>query len=223
MVNHPSREGMLAGFGPFRVVFEPIGDDRNPYLALLGLHRSNSLGVVRIIRDIAVVPGAVSFAANLLRDVNWRPHLVGAIAAFYNPTEDTIARMWAALDAGSWVTPQLGAILSKCDTEFIENATTRLANCCPLSRNPAYSIASPVEQHSAQGPANSYQRSSKAASSLLALLAPDRASDFASNDELQSLIEDDRDGSANIATSWLGRFLAIDAQLQGRAPRAQSS
>ena len=134
-------------------MFEPIGDDRNPYLALLGLHDPRSLDVVRTIRDVAAAPDSASFVVTLLRDVNWRPHLVGAIATYYNPTNGTINQMWAALNAGSWVTPQLAGILSKRDTNFVDNAMARLADCCPLSRDPEYSIESPIERHSAQGPA----------------------------------------------------------------------
>ena len=213
MVNHASRDEMLAAFGPFRVIFEPIGDDRNPYLALLGLHDPRSLDVVRTIRDVAAAPDSATFAVTLLRDVNWRPHLVGAIATYYNPTHETLAQMWAALDAGSWVTPQLAGILSRLDATFVDSAAARLVHCCPLSGNPEYSIESPIERHSAQGPAGSHQRSSKSAASLLALLSPDHASEFSSNDDLHSLIADDDDGSAEIATSWLAKFLELDAKL----------
>ena len=149
----------------------------------------------------------------MLRDVNWRPHLVGAIATYYNTANVAIAQMWAALDAGSWVAPQLGGILSLRDPNFITNAVDRLRNRCPLSGDPEYSIGSPVERHSAQGPAGTHLRSSKSAASLLELLPEDRATEFSSNGDLQSLIADDYDGSARIATSWLAKFLAMDAQL----------
>jgi hypothetical protein len=204
---------MLAAFGPFAVVFEPIRDDRTPYLSLLHLHHERSLDVVRAIRDAVATPNSASCVLTLLRDVNWRPHLVGAIATYFDTTNDAITQMWAALDAGSWVTPQLAGILSKCDSDFSGKAISRLANCCPLSGDPEYSMESPIERHSAQGPAGSHHRSSKSAASLFALLPANDSAQFASNDDLQTLIADDFDGSADIAASWLESFLELDAQL----------
>ena len=204
---------MLKAFGPFSVVFDPIGSNRTPYLSLLRLHRPGILDIVRIIRDTASKPDSTTNAVTMLRDANWRPHLVGAIATYYCTAGAAVTQMWAALDAGSWVAPQLAGVLSLCDPNFVINAAQRLHSGCPLSGDPEYSIGSPIERHSAQGPAGSHHRSSKSASSLLELLPEDRAAEFSSNDHLQSLIADDNDGSGKIATSWLARLLKLDAQL----------
>lgn len=212
-MNHASREEMLAAFGPFRVVFEPMGDDTTPYLSLLHLHDARSLVVVRAIRDATTEPDSTACVLTLLRDVNWRPHIVGSIAAYYASNLDAINQMWAALDAGSWAAPQIAAILSKCDPTFIDRATSRLNEHCPLSNDAEYAISSAIERHSAQGPAGSHHRSSKSATAIYALIPENLRKQLASNVELQKLIADDFDGSAEIATSWLEAFLELDAQI----------
>ena len=174
-----TREKMLTSFGPFAVVFQPIGDDEWPYFSLLHLHDERVAVVVELIRAVSRKDDAEPYTLTLLWDVNWRPHLVGAIAGYFRKTDATVAQIWRAVDAGSWVTPQLSAVLSLIDDRFIDCSLERLASYCPLSNDPQYSIDSPIERHNAQGPAGSRNRSAKAASSLLALLRLDCPDDDA--------------------------------------------
>ncbi len=212
--NYDSRQEILAAFGPFAVVFEPINNDTTPYLSLLHLHDQHSLVVVRAIRDAVSKPNSASCKLSLLRDVNWRPQLVGVIATHYAPTNDAISQLWAALDSGSWVTPQIASILSRCDPTFVGSAVSRLTDLCPLSNDPEYSIYSRMKHHSSQGQADSHHRSSKSAAALFALLPADVSDQFASNADLHKLIGADHDDSADTATSWLARLLELDAQLK---------
>ena len=213
MADYASRDEMLAAFGPFAAIFQPMGEDKTPYLSLLGLQDEGSTKVIRAIRNSVNQSDTASYVLTLLRDVNWRPHLVGAIACYYDTNDDSVAQMWAAVDAGSWVTPQLTVVLSLCDDDFVDNASRRLDRFCPLSSDPEYSLDSPIQRHSAQGPAGSSHRSSKTAASLLALLPADIGVRFDSNTSLQKLVADDFDGSAETATSWRQRFLDLDLQL----------
>lgn len=207
---------MLDAFGQFAVVFEPMGDDRTPYLCLLHLHDERSVNVVNAIRGATEHDSADNCIVTLLRDVDWRPHLVGAIAAHFRPSANAIAQMWAALDAGSWVTPQLAAILTNCDSAFRDRALDRLNSLCPHSNDPEYSIESPIERHSAQGPAGSHHRSAKSAASLSSLLkcdCPDHdlVKTLDVHAKLQQLIGDDFDNSGDVAISWRRRFLELAA------------
>lgn len=203
---------MLKAFGPFAIVFEPMGYDTTPYLTLLHLHDQRSSDVIRTIRDLAT-DDSVTHVVTLLRDDNWRPHLIGAIAAFYKTTTEAVAQLWRAVDAGSWVTPQLTGILSRIDNEFTSKAVVRLMKLCPIIDDPEYSIQSPLEKHSAQGPAGSNHRSAKSATSLLALLDENEIAQFYANENLHALIRNDYDGSADIAISWMEKFLELDSQL----------
>jgi hypothetical protein len=212
-----TREEMLAAFGPFAVVFEPIRDDKTPYLSLLHLHAQRVAVVIDLIRAASRNDDSEPYILALLRDVNWRPHLVGAIASYFRKTDATVAQMWRAVDGGSWVTPQLSAVLSLIDDSFVDRALERLASHCPLWSASQYSIDSPIERHVAQGPAGSYHRSSKAASSFLALLRLDSRDDervtaLENDSELRQLVADDVDDGGGIATSWRARLLELAVQ-----------
>ena len=125
--------------------------------------------------------------------------------------------MWAALDAGSWVTPQLAAVLSISDNEFTHHAIDRLDRMCPFSDDPEYRIESPIERHSAQGPSGSRGRSAKSASSLFAVLqvdSPDNADvlRLAEDSEFRQLVASDVDNGGCIATSWRDKLVAVNNQ-----------
>ena len=87
--------------------------------------------------------------------------------------------MWTTFDSGSWVSPQIAAILSIVDeNRFGSKALERLQEGCPIiarqqqvsnSRNDAISNEM-LYQHYARGPSANHGRSSKAVSALVELL-----------------------------------------------------
>lgn len=218
MAEHASRDEMLDAFGPFAVIFEPIGDDSTPYLSLLHLHHDRVANVIALISDAANSDDSESSIVSLLQDVDWRPHLVGAVANYFRKFDSATAQIWRAVDSGSWVTPQLLAILSLIDEDFLAHSIGRLTSGCPLSNDPDYSVEEPLERHVAQGPSGSVHRSSKAAASLLTLLQIDSADDervqeIERNGDLQDLIATDVDQSGDVATSWREKLLKLVAEL----------
>lgn len=200
---------MAEEFGPFARVFEPLEGDNTPYLSLLHLHNESAPAVVQLIRRAAASDNADPFVTALLREPDWRPHLVGAVASFFRRSPPCIQQLWSTLDTGSWVAPQLAAVLSLIDQAFIDHALERLTTGCQLTD--VYSFDSPVERHIAHGPAGNYHRSAKNAAALASLLRFDYPSDerlgqLASNSEVAQLITDDFDDSGNIAASWRERL-----------------
>jgi hypothetical protein len=203
-----SREDWLAFVGPFSVAFDPLGGDKCPYLRLLHL---SSLYVVEAIRDATRNEGAERHALNLLRDKNWRAQLVGAVATYYFRSASTIEQTWRALDAGSWVSPQLAAVLSLIDDRFIVRSVDRLTDLCHVRQYPEYWIDSPIERHVAQGPGGLHYRACKTAAAVWAILrenAPhsQKLAEIDANAEIQQLVASDRDGAAKIATNWRKRL-----------------
>jgi hypothetical protein len=189
---------MLKAFGPYAVVFDRIEEDTTPYLRLLGLDRQRSLTVVEIIGKANRGNGAAAARHAMLTDENWRLHLVAGVATYFDPSTESINDCWAAIDAGSWVTPQLAAVVSAVDPNFTDEATMRLDNGAPLLGNGRFGLSSALELHSAQGPAGTTARSAKLAASLLALLPKSNPSSA-----LADLVAKDIDNSGQIASRWL--------------------
>jgi hypothetical protein len=209
-----SLDDYFASFGPLAVVFGPLDDDSTPYLSLLHLHHERTAKVIELIRESTRQPNAIPGLINLLRDPDWRPNLVGAVAAYFSSSDQINNEIWRAVDAGSWVTPQLAAILSLRDDGFVVRSIARLTNGCPLVRDSDHSIDDPLARHVSQGPAGDCERSAKAAASLFALLN----ADYAANEQvkgmgmmgdLADLIALDFDDSGDLATSWRERFLQL--------------
>ena len=208
---------MLEDFGPYSVAFANTGRNRNSYYALKSLTTKRGLEAAIVVRDVALSGDTEEFVLRMLRDINWRPNMVAAVSTYYRAYPSTITQMWAALDAGSWVTPQLAVVLSIRDTEFTRQAIARLNRGCPVSDDPEYRVETAAAQHSAQGPAGSQGRSAKSASSLFAILqadSPDEPNTIALADDadLQRLIANDVDRGGAIAISWRDKLLEMDAQ-----------
>jgi hypothetical protein len=203
-MRYRSRNKMLAAFGPYAPVFDPIGEDTTPYLSLLGLDPQRSLAAVEIVRFANRKENAGPARHAMLTDDNWRPHVVGAVATYFDPSAESIMDCWIAIDAGSWVTPQLAAVVSAVDPNFAGEATTRLEDGIRVVGNGTFGLSSALELHSAQGPAGTTARSAKTAASLLALLPKSDPSSA-----LTELVEKDIDNSGEIATRWLAAIKLI--------------
>jgi len=160
-------------FGPFARVFEQ-GELQVPgHLELLGLDSSGSQIVIDRIVAAMKIGDTQRWLAALMHDVNWRPHLVGAIALILDRTLDSNL-LWNAIDRGSWVIPQLVVTAAHVDPRFRDHVRERVDARCPVV---VASGLSPVERHSATGPEGRSHRSAKMLASMLAMSAefPDLA------------------------------------------------
>jgi hypothetical protein len=199
-----SRDNTDAEFGPFAQVLKSPGEPAA--LTLLSMRGSGVGAVLDRIERALSADDAVQGAAALFASADWRPHLVGAAALIVDSGRrlDT-ATMWQAIDAGSWVTPQLVTTAYLIDASFAARLRQRIdANCAVIV--PANLSA--VERHRATGPATAEQRSAKLLASLvrIGMLAPELTGWLriaASRPELAALQAADRDKSGNIAANWL--------------------
>ena len=132
-------------FGPFETVFARGSLSVPGYLPLLNLCGGEVQVVLKRIDgaiDESTNPGR--YIRRLLQDVNWRMHLVGAVAILLSRDEESLPvdDLWGAFDAGSWVAPQLAVTAFFSDKEFVQRARARvearvqsgcLKDCCRLN------------------------------------------------------------------------------------------
>jgi len=210
VVESPLRDRLAeltAMFGPFAPVFLDDGLSVPGYLVLLNLHATDEelLIVLDRIRTALDSPEAGQWRAALLHDPNWRPHLVGALAALLssNPAP-YVSPLWRAIDAGSWVTPQLVATARLVDPDFIAQAMSRVEAGCPVLEPHGLS---PIERHSATGPAGTPGRSAKMLASLLALCDDSDVMEWSqrmrNEPHILALLQEDYDEAGDIAGGWL--------------------
>jgi hypothetical protein len=107
------------------------------------------------------------------------------------------------------VIPQLSVVAFLRDPNFIAEAKSRLQKLCPLDLTQILSMT-PLERHSAAGPAGSQHRSGKMAASLIELLKLQPAATgfleglSQSQDLIQLVQKDlDYDNSGELAIGWL--------------------
>jgi hypothetical protein len=194
-----------ASFGPFARAFEPGELEVPGHLELLHLGIPGAQIVIDRIDRALQCGDSIPWVAALLQDANWRPHLVGAIAMLLQPSLDH-KLLWHAVDGGSWVTPQLVVTAMFVDPMFREQARSRVAALCPVV---APVGPTPVERHSATGPAGQQARSAKMLASLIAAsvecsdLAPWRE-EVLQDERTKSLLAIDAswDASDRIVRSW---------------------
>src|SRR5277367_3696802 len=93
-------------------VFSPLLGSGPGYLNLLNLDPLRSkLAVSRVIKCCHSSSDPFLDIARLLDEGNWRPHLVAAVALSVLGYDcAAFTKLWAAFDAGSWVTPQLAVV-----------------------------------------------------------------------------------------------------------------
>ncbi len=195
-------------------VFAPVFESAHGYLALLHLSAEDSTDAVRLVRQCAVADIDRSATLGLLRDLNWRPTLVAAVAAAFLPPDSRIAdALWHRFDSGSWVVPQIAIVLSAIDPDFQTQARRRLEAHCPLDSTDLRALTM-IERHSAAGPAGGTERSAKAASALENIVAaifpqPVWLAPIVATSEHQALVASDIDAGGGIAQRWGERFTQI--------------
>ncbi len=209
-------------FGPFSAAFEPGGLEVPGYLTLLHMSDPDCRVVIQRVRSALRSNDAREYIVKLLTDSNWRPHLVAAVAVLLSEDPgDFSSALWSAVDAGSWVAPQLIATLALSDSEFVANAKHHIHQCCPVSVRVGLP---PLERHSATGPASIQQRSAKNLAALVAILGrmPASASWLQSeiaDAEVTRLLQTDIDSSGEIAQEWLDALCRQFAALDIAVPR----
>ncbi|MBS2033783.1 hypothetical protein JST97_02295 [bacterium] len=185
--------------------FDPIFESGD-YLSLLHIS-PNCAGVVERIGEIARnCQNLESEFSSLLND-GWRPALVACVALFGQCSEALLEKLWAALDRGSWVAPQMAVTLSLLDPNFPEKARQRLLSGCP-PQVPEKPIT--AEIHVSDGPAGARLLSAKTRVCLMTLLASQpQGRDWLNQhipraDALHDiLVEDAWDESSRLVARWL--------------------
>lgn len=192
-------------FGPFEAAFTKDGLEVPGYLELLGLNREEQRNIQTVIDRIEHAMAGWEtdhWIAKLMGELNWRPHLVGAVAFLLDRTGRLDrAPIWHAIDWGSWVIPQLAVAAFFADPLFADRVRTRLDAKCPVHSIPDLP------------PRPDGVRSGKMAATLLALV-PDVPA-LASSEEgwrrdpdLIALLERDAswDHSERIVAGWIARI-----------------
>jgi hypothetical protein len=215
----------LEKFGPFASAFENGQLAVPGYLALLNLDGPDTDVVIDRIQSSMRSEDLVRWVDALFDDPNWRAHLVGAIAVLLDGgARLTAAPLWGAIDAGSWVTPQLVVTAYFADPNFPEHLIARLDHRCEIA---VPSGLSPFTRHSATGPGGAVHRSAKLLSSLLCIgkrlpaLASflERAS---AEPDIAELLGKDIDNSSTITDRWYTQLTAHFASRQRElTPRAK--
>ncbi len=199
-----SRDSTYGQFGPFAAVLKSPGAPAP--LTLLSMRGAEANAVIGRIEEALSADDAVRWVGALFASPDWRPHLIGAVALILDAGRRLdSAGMWHAIDAGSWVTPQLVTTAYFTDPSFAERVRERIDGNCVVSVPANLSAA---ERHRATGPATPEQRSAKLLASLvrIGMLAPSLTGwlrTAASRPELAALQAADRDKSGNIAENWL--------------------
>ena|ERR1019366_374612 len=207
----------LSKFGPFASVFEKGQLAVPGHLALLNLHGSDTDVVIDRIQLAMQSEELTRWAAALFDDPNWRAHLVGAIAVLLDGgARLTTDPLWRAIDAGSWVTPQLVVTAYFADPKFPEHLISRLNHRCEIT---VPSSLSPVERHSATGPGGAVHRSAKLLASLLCIgkRLPALSSSLertSAEPDLAELLGKDIDNSSTITDRWYTHLTTYFASRQ---------
>jgi len=120
-------------FGSFAKLF----DEQGLYLTLLNLQTPETRRALEEVKKAGGRSPAIrEELSKLFSDPTWRPHLVAAATlAFIKPATPNFDSAWEAFDRGSWVCPQLAAVLSLYDKRFKQQAIRRLIIGC-LHTNP---------------------------------------------------------------------------------------
>jgi hypothetical protein len=169
-------------------IYKPLFDQDGAYLTLLNLGEGtrSKEAISLIMRCSDSVSDPYPDIRRLLVQNNWRPHLVAAVAiATRRHNSMAIDQLWATIDRGSWVAPQLVAVAFLSDSNFVNHAEERL--------------------RTRRG---SIERSGKALAALVRLIevlpnAPDSIKKAASDPILVESLKNDRESPGGIAEEWL--------------------
>ncbi len=200
-------------------VFAPLFQNRPDfpgYLPLLNLTVKNAPESVRLVRECCgKSPEPFPAICDELKASGWRHHLVACVAAIISGyDQQVVALLWAQLDAGSWVTPQLAVALHFRDPDFVQGARSRVERGCPIQRSPLL----PLDEYAQSAAAARMPKDSpKAVASLLYLLqlespTPEWLATLSISLETKALLARDFDDSGRIAAAWLERITRLTGE-----------
>ncbi len=112
---------VFSDFPSFRPLFAP----EPRYLALLHLPSADGL-FEELAAALARSPDATAELRALFSHRNHRCHLVAAATLLIADHLECLDALWAALDAGTWASPQVAAVAFVLDAAFEERARKRL-------------------------------------------------------------------------------------------------
>ncbi|MCA9776652.1 MAG: macro domain-containing protein [Candidatus Eremiobacteraeota bacterium] len=143
--------------------FRPMFGKECLYLSLLGLGKPEALAVAG---DCLAASSDPDREVTALLKQGWREHLIaGAALLSGGVNETTLRALWDALDADSWVVPQLAVILPLVDPEASSQMKKRLLLGCPVQLRGQEELA-PVSRHVVHGKSELPRYSKKAWSAL---------------------------------------------------------
>jgi hypothetical protein len=180
-----------------------------PYLILLGsLDRPEAPMAIQAVSDaMQASSNLTTEIVALFAEANWRPHIVGAVALLLGAANtETVRALWLALDSGSWTSPQLAVVASRCDPNFEREARHRILAGCPINRERLADLDW-ATRHSAAGPGSFTHQSGKILSALITLCR-DRPTcrpwleRRLEDEDTQQLLKADYDGGGSIADYW---------------------
>lgn len=110
------------------------------YLPLLNLYWEEEEGEEEFFKDFRKyaisVKDSTKFIGNLIKDINWRPTLMGnAIVILLRAKEFQKDMIWR-LEKGSWVSPQLAVGIALIDDGFAETELIRIIGNASEESNP---------------------------------------------------------------------------------------
>jgi hypothetical protein len=107
---------------------------RIDYLKLLHPRKAECREELDKVRKIVAETDEPAKQIAMLLDVrNWRPHIIGCVAALYVKDQAVVVEaLWRAFDRASWASTQLAATLSLVDTDFVPHALQRLRCGVPV-------------------------------------------------------------------------------------------
>lgn len=179
------------------------------YLSLLNLSPDCQKAIHEIEEALRCSSNPEVEISSLLSDTNWRPQLVGAVAAVLDGPKAVVAQaLWRAFDGGSWVSPQLAVCAFYVDRDFSVQAKARIERGCPVSIGaPPRDLQEAVVRHVEAGPAGPQARSAKAMAALLYLCGLRQECEswlgvFEHDPSVRRLLEEDPDRGDEIAKGW---------------------
>lgn len=185
------------------------------YLKLLNLDTAGKRRAVSlVVKCCRASKDAHQEVAEMLNQMDWRPHVVAAVAiSVLDFDRRSIQQLWAAIDGGSWVTPQLAVAAYLKDPKFAEAARMRIEARCPVYERFSDSTALP-DDDCGPGTKGTTIQSAKMAAALIRLVSllpvpPAWIETERSSPEILALLSADVDISGKIAERWLVRLTTI--------------
>lgn len=196
------------GFEQFDPLFEPGPATVPAYLVLLNLHDDDVPAIVNQLREAVAASGdkVEDLIGRMLATPNWRVQIIGAAALLIAGSSNGIRALWSALDRPCWTSPQLAAVASRVDPDFLAQASLRLERGCKQDVAEAAEMPWPA-RHVALGPLSLDAHSAKLAASLAGLCAREEGASLwltplMARADLKALIDLDVDEAASIALDW---------------------